>query len=63
MSKRNEELHSGATPFEGLSEASWLPTYYRASAVLLDSMNDDLERFLGTDEANVAKSNDIGRPR
>ena len=56
MSKRNEELHSGGTPFVGLSETSWLPTYYRACAVLLDSMQDDLERFLGTDESQVANA-------
>ena len=56
MSKRNEELHSGSTPLVGLSETSWLPTYYRACEILLDSMHEDLERFLGTDEANVAKA-------
>ena len=54
--KRNEELHSGASPFEGVSESSWLPTYYRACQVLLNSMNQGLESFLGTDEATVASA-------
>ena len=56
LSKRNEELHSGATPFVGVNETSWLPTYYRACAVLLESMKDDLERFLGSSETAVAKA-------
>ena len=56
LSKRNEELHSGATPFVSVNETSWLPTYYRACAVLLDSMEDDLERFLGSAEATVAEA-------
>ena len=56
MSKRNEELHSGATPFVGPSVTSWLPTYYRACAVLLGSMEDSLDRFLGSTEADVAEA-------
>jgi hypothetical protein len=55
MSKRNEELHSGATPFEGTGVSSWLPTYYRASEVLLGSMGDSLDRFVGTTEAGLAQ--------
>ena len=54
MSKRNEELHSGATPFVGASVTSWLPTYYQACAVLLSSMAEGLDRFLGSTEADVA---------
>ena len=56
MSKRNEELHSGGTPFVGVSNTSWLPTYYRACRVLLESMGDTLDRFLGSEEANVAEA-------
>ena len=55
MSLRNEELHSGATPFMGVKLTSWLPTYYRAFDVLLRSMDDSLERFLGSAEAKVAR--------
>ena len=54
MSKRNEELHSGATPFVGFSVTSWLPTYYQACAVLLSSMGDSLDRFVGSLESDVA---------
>ena len=56
LSKRNEELHSGNTPFVAVNETSWLPTYYRACAVLLESMKDDLGRFLGSTEAPVAEA-------
>ena len=56
MSKRNEELHSGSTPLVGTKGTSWLPTYYQACAVLLESMNDTLERFLGKTEADVAQA-------
>ena len=56
MSKRNEELHSGSTPLVGTKGTSWLPTYYQACAVLLKSMNDSLERFLGETEADVAQT-------
>ena len=56
MSMRNEELHSGATPFVGARVASWIPDYYRACAVLLKSMEDSLDRFLGSAEAEVAEA-------
>ena len=56
MTTRNEDLHTGATPFVGTKVASWLPTYYRACAVLLESMGDSLERFLGSSEADVAET-------
>ena len=36
------------------TKVSWLPTYYQACAVLLESMNDSLERFLGETAAGVA---------
>lgn len=54
MSKRNEELHSGLTPFAAVSSSSWLPTYYRACKVLLESMGSNLQKFLGKQEAQIA---------
>ena len=54
MTRRNEELHSGATPFVDVSVTSWLPNYYEACAVLLESLGDSLDRFLGSAEACVA---------
>ena len=56
MSKRNEELHSGGTPFVDIKNTSWLPTYYQVYAVLLGSMGDSLDRFLGSAEAATAKA-------
>lgn len=54
MSRRNEELHSGNTPLDSISSSSWLPTYYRTCEVLLSSMGESLETFVGRDEAQVA---------
>ena len=56
MSKRNEELHSGGTPFVGVSTSSWLPTYYESCVVLLSSMGESLEKYLGNSEAGVAEA-------
>src|SRR5919202_1021166 len=38
MHRRNEELHSGNTPFDSFSSSGWLPTYYQTCEVLLKSM-------------------------
>lgn len=54
MGRRNEELHSGSTPFDAFAPASWLPSFYEASRVLLESMGETLESFVGADEANLA---------
>ena len=54
MARRNEELHSGATPFVSASNIAWLPTYYRACEVLLASMGHTLDLFLGDPEATFA---------
>lgn len=54
MAKRNEELHSGHTPFVEVNSSSWLPGYYRSCSVLLLSMGSSLELYLGTEEAQVA---------
>ena len=56
MSKRNEELHSGSTPLVGTRGTSWLPAYYQACEVLLESMNESLERFFGESEAEFAQA-------
>ena len=40
---RNQELHSGATPFEDLTEQEWLPRYFDACSALLNSMNKSLK--------------------
>ena len=55
LSRRNEELHSGARPFEGMSQSSWLPDYYQACAALLGSLDSSLEEFFGSSESTVAE--------
>jgi len=51
MSRRNEELHSGNTPFNGLTTSKWLPSFYEVCDVLVRSMGGTLELFLGSKEA------------
>ena len=41
--RRNQELHTGATPFEDLTEQEWLPRYFDACSALLNSMNKSLK--------------------
>lgn len=52
--RRNAELHSGATPFDGVSGSSWHAQFYRSCIVLLETMGYDLEEFVGTDQAAAA---------
>lgn len=56
MGKRNEELHSGGTPFDGIGNSGWLPTFYEACEVLLKSMGETLAVLFGADEAKVASA-------
>jgi hypothetical protein len=52
--RRNAELHSGATPFDGVDSSGWHAKYYRSCIVLLSSMGYELEEFVGKDEDAVA---------
>jgi hypothetical protein len=54
MGRRNEELHSGSTPFDAVKASAWLSMFYHAAEVLLASMNEKLETLFGPDEAKVA---------
>jgi hypothetical protein len=54
LGKRNEELHSGGTPFDGIGNSRWLPTFYEACEVLLKCMGETLAMLFGADEARVA---------
>ena len=56
MQRRNEELHSGSSPFDGYAISGWLPSFYEASKVLLVSMQRDLSTLLGSDEAAAAEA-------
>jgi len=53
MNQRNEELHSGLTPFDSL-KATWLPTYYLTCTVLLTSLGESLDLLIGPEEATIA---------
>lgn len=54
--RRNAELHSGETAFDGWKGSSWQPRFYQTCAALLSSMGLTLEEFVGADEAKVAES-------
>lgn len=54
IDRRNEELHSGGSPLEGLGTSRWLADFYRACQVLLESMDESLEDLLGDDEGRFA---------
>ena len=56
MSRRNEELHSGTTPFDSLKTSDWLTKYYQICKLLLQSMGNDLESFIGIDKASQAET-------
>jgi hypothetical protein len=55
IGKRNAELHSGEMSFDGVASATWQPSFYRASKVLLNSMGYELSDVLGVQEAKVAE--------
>ncbi|MDX1945859.1 MAG: hypothetical protein SFU86_10720 [Pirellulaceae bacterium] len=53
--RRNEDLHSGATPFASIKHTDWLGDFYRVCSILIEHQNQPLEQFLGKDEAEAAK--------
>jgi hypothetical protein len=54
VNKRNEELHSGGTPFAALPNHSWLPRFYEAASVLLQYQKKTLSNLVGPEEAKAA---------
>lgn len=52
--RRNSELHSGETAFDGVAASQWNAKLYSAFATLLASMDENLEDFLGSDQAAIA---------
>lgn len=56
MNRRNNELHSGDLPFDGLGTSAWLPMYFFACKVMLESMGENLELLFGDNEAKIAKT-------
>ncbi|MER8374528.1 hypothetical protein [Mesorhizobium sp. M0488] len=55
VAQRNKELHSGDTPFDGLSAASWHAGFYKAAKILLASMGVELKELLGAEMAATAE--------
>lgn len=54
MTRRNEELHAGSTPFDSLKTTAWLPIYYQTCTVLVESLGETLDLLLGKEEAGFA---------
>ena len=52
--QRNEELHTGGLPFEGLKLHDWLQKYYGVLEVLCRHLGHDLDEILGPAEAEAA---------
>lgn len=54
INRRNEELHTGITPFDGVS-IDWLPRFYETLDILLISMSEDLSSLIGEKESTIAR--------
>lgn len=54
LARRNEDLHSGGTPFDDVPPGSWLPLYYEACSVLMKSMGGTLSDLIGEADAKAA---------
>jgi hypothetical protein len=54
MGRRNEELHSGSTPFDSVNSSAWMPMLYQSAEALLVSMNENLDTLFGPDESRLA---------
>ena len=55
MERRNEEFHTGSNALDGLKDSAWLPTFYRACSVLLNSMGEKLEILMDLSRATHAR--------
>ena len=54
LERRNEELHSGNTPFDSIKNSAWLPKFYEVCKALLESLGEDLGFLFGSQEATLA---------
>jgi hypothetical protein len=52
---RNEELHSGGSPFEGLHTGVWLADYFRLCQLLLRFLNRELADLFGPEQAEAGQ--------
>ncbi|MDF2863903.1 MAG: hypothetical protein K0S02_4175 [Achromobacter mucicolens] len=53
--RRNAELHTGEPAFDGIKASAWQPRFYQTCEVLLSSIGETLDGFVGRDEAKVAR--------
>ena len=51
---RNEELHTGSSPFDELPTSEWLPNFYRISTILLHGSEKALKDFVGEENSETA---------
>ncbi|MFT7632349.1 MAG: hypothetical protein ACI87E_003401 [Mariniblastus sp.] len=51
--RRNSELHSGESPFSGMSAEAWEREFWGAAVTLLEMQGETLESWLGTEEAKA----------
>ncbi|PQO37655.1 hypothetical protein DTL21_06835 [Bremerella cremea] len=54
ISRRNDELHSGAAAFEEYTTNQWISGFYRCCRALCLPLDESLESLFGADEATVA---------
>jgi len=52
---RNSEIHSGESPFSGMSPEAWEAKFWHAAHMLLEIQNKELEQWLDADEAQAPK--------
>lgn len=53
--RRNSEIHSGESPFSGMSPDAWEAKFWHAAHTLLDIQGKELEQWLGADEAQAPR--------
>jgi len=54
--RRNEELHSAASPTSDLDPKTWIPTFWRAAEVILEISQRQLLDWVGKEEALGART-------
>lgn len=53
--RRNSELHSGESPFSGMTPESWEREFWGAAEVILNMQDETLDTWLGSEEARAPK--------
>ncbi len=54
INKRNEELHTGGSPFDNELINEWLPEFYQVMNVFLDYNGQEFGNFLDLDDTDLA---------